>query len=398
MVNRFKSLLAKRTGGVGIELTPERINVAQIRKHKQGFKLAAFASLLVPQGIYEDGQITDSTALAELIQSALSEGKIKAQRVATAVPGRESLVRLISVPAELDDQELTEMVLNHEAGLYLPYPREEADVDYQKLGYFVDEDGIEKVQVLLVATPKEVTNTYISTFNQAGLKVDVLEINSFALIRTIREQLRQFAHGEAAVLVDIEFDSTEIAIIVDGIPQFSRTVPIGTYQLQSAISRAMNLPTTRDTQMLQEMIVPSMSADQGEVLADRSREEEPVPNELRGEYSSTTKPQRGMTGTAGINPGMGAMLRILGELTDELRRSIDFYLNQNENLEVVQLLLAGPGAGLEQLDEFFSQRLGVPTMKVDPVAALSLEVDEEKISTRQRPGLGIVIGLGLREV
>jgi len=33
------------------------------------------------------------------------------------------------------------------------YPiREEADVDYQKLGYFVDEDGIEKVQVLLVAT------------------------------------------------------------------------------------------------------------------------------------------------------------------------------------------------------------------------------------------------------
>jgi type IV pilus assembly protein PilM len=58
------------------------------------------------------------------------------------------------VPAELDDKELREMVLNHEAGLYLPYPREEADVDYQKLGYFVDEDGIEKVQVLLVATRK----------------------------------------------------------------------------------------------------------------------------------------------------------------------------------------------------------------------------------------------------
>ncbi len=67
------------------------------------------------------------------------------------------------------------MVLNHEAALYLPYPREEADVDYQKLGYFVDEDGIEKVQVLLVATRKEVTNTYINTFAEAGLKIDVLE-------------------------------------------------------------------------------------------------------------------------------------------------------------------------------------------------------------------------------
>ncbi len=367
MVNRFKDLLAKRTGGVGVELTPERINVVQLRKHSQGFKLAAFSSLPVPSGIYEDSQIADPQALAEIIQAVFRENKIKAQRVATAIPGRESLIRIIPVPAELDDQELTELVLNHEAGLYLPYPREEADVDYQKLGYFVDEDGIEKVQVLLVATPKATTNTYLATFKQAGLQIDVLEINSFALIRTIREQLRQFTPQEAAVLVDIEFDNTEIAIIVDGVPHFSRTVPIGTYQLQSAISRAMNLPTTRDTQMLQGMIIPNMT-------------------------------DSGSLATGGANPGLSAMLRILGELTDELRRSIDFYLNQNENLEVAQILLAGPGGGLEQIEDFFTQRLGLPTTKIDPVAALALEIDEEKVPLVQRPGLGIVIGLGLREV
>lgn len=368
MVNRFKSLLAKRPSGVGIELAPERINVAKLRKHRQGFKLASLSSLPVPEGIFQDGQIVDPPTLAELIQLALAESKIKAQRVATAVPGRESLVRLIPLPAELDDQELRDMVLNHEAGLYLPYPREEADVDYQKLGYFVDEDGIEKVQVLLVATRKEVTDIYVDTFQQAGLQVDVLEISSFALIRTIREQLRRFAPQEAAVLVDIEFDNTEIAIIVDGVPEFSRTVPIGTYQLQSALLRAMNLPAARDTQMLQGITIP------------------------------TTTDTGGPDGIVGFNPGMVAMLRVLGELTDELRRSLDFYLNQKENLEIAQLLLAGPGGGLEQLDEFFKQRLNVPTIQVDPVAALSLEVDEAKITPVQRPGLGIVLGLGLREV
>lgn len=369
MVNRFKSLLAKRTSGVGIELAPERINVAKLRKHRQGFKLATLSSHPVPEGIFQDGQIHDPPALAELIKSALAESKIKTKRVATAVPGRDSLVRLIPLPAELDDQELRDMVLNHEAGLYLPYPREEADVDYQKLGYFVDEDGIEKVQVLLVATRKEVTDIYIDTFQQAGLQVDVLEINSFALLRTIREQLRRFAPQEAAVLVDIEFDNTEIAIIVDGVPQFSRTVPIGTYQLQSALLRAMNLPASRDTGILQAVTIPSTSVDT----------------------------ERG-NGIVGINPGTTAMLRVLGELTDELRRSLDFYLNQSENLEIAQLLLAGPGGGIVQLDEFFKQRLNVPTIQVDPVAALSLEVDEEKITPVQRPGLGIVLGLGMREV
>jgi type IV pilus assembly protein PilM len=257
VVKNFQKFFSKSNKGVGIELAPERVNIAQLRKQRQGLKLDSLTSVPVPEGIFVDGQITDPAAMAELIQQALAESKIKASRVATAVPGRESIIRLIPVPAELDDKELRDMVLNHEAGLYLPYPREEADVDYQKLGYKVDEDGIEKVEVLLVATRKDITDSYVNTFEQAGLQVDVLEISSFALIRTIREKLRQFGPQEAAVLVNIEFDSTEIAIIINGVPKFTRTVPIGTYQMQNALSKAMNLPTSRDTELLQGMIIPS---------------------------------------------------------------------------------------------------------------------------------------------
>ncbi|MEO8892106.1 MAG: type IV pilus assembly protein PilM, partial [Coleofasciculaceae cyanobacterium] len=255
MFNRFQGLLSKGKKGIGIELAPERINIAQLRKQGQSFKITTLYSHEVPEGIFQGGQIADSPALAELIKAAIEGSKLKVEHVATAVPMREAIIRIIPVPAELDDQELRDMVLNHEAGLYLPYPREEVDLDYQKLGFFEDEDGIQKVQVLLVATRREITDMYLDTFREAGLEVDVLEINSFALIRTIREQLRQFAPQEAAVLVDIEFDSTEIAIIVDGVPQFSRTVPIGTFQLQSALSRAMNLPTSRNTELLQGMTI-----------------------------------------------------------------------------------------------------------------------------------------------
>ncbi|MDV2993934.1 MAG: hypothetical protein N4J56_003588 [Chroococcidiopsis sp. SAG 2025] len=368
MIDRLKSLLTKRGCGVGIELAPERINIAQLKKQRQGYKLTAFSSTPVPEGLFQDGQIADPPALAELIQKALTDTKIKAQWVATAVPGRESIVRLIPLPAELNDQELREMVLNHEAGLYLPYPREEADVDYQKLGYFVDEDGIEKVQVLLVATRKQVTDTYMDTFQHAGLKVNVIEINSFALIRTIREQLRTYSTNEGVALVDVQFDNTEIAIIVDGVPQFSRTIPIGTYQMQSALLRSMNLPASRDTQMLESFTLPLTSGDDDD-------EPEDMPD---------------------VDSGTLAVMRVLAELADELRRSIDFYLSQSENLEMVQVLLCGPGGGLGNLSEFFQQKLNIPTAPIDPVAALSLDVDEEKITPMQRPGLGTAIGLGIR--
>ena len=269
-MNIFKSLFSSKQRGVGVELTPERVNVARLKKQGQKIKLETLSSVEIPEGVFQEGQILDAPAMAEAIQTVMAESRLKVKYATTGIPGR-AITRVIPVPSELDENELRAMVLEQEASLYLPFPREEADVDYQKLGFFVDEDGIEKVQVLLVAVRKEVTDSYVETFQQAGLNLNVLETTSFALIRTIREQLRQFTPQEAAAIVDIGFESTEISIVVDGIPHFSRTVPIGTFQIQSALSRAMNLPPSRNTDLLQGMTVPNTTMDTVGSMQPRGR-------------------------------------------------------------------------------------------------------------------------------
>ncbi|MFM2312095.1 MAG: hypothetical protein RLZZ04_1371 [Cyanobacteriota bacterium] len=366
MLKNLTNIFAKQGDIVGIEINSQKINVAQIAKQGQQYKLLKNVSADIPEGVYEDGKIVDSLALSELIKDTLKANKISAKKVATAVPMREAIIRVIPVPAELDEAELKDMVLVHEAGMYLPYPREEVDLDYAKLGYFMDEDGIEKVNVLLVATKKEITDLYIEIFEQANLEINVLEINSFALIRTLREQLRQFGSKEAVVLVDLEFDSTEIAIVVEGVPQFSRTVPIGTHQMHSAFSEAVNLPETGGSEIMQNLDLLDGIDDSGTMDASQ------------------------------MESGQAALLKVLGELTEELSRSINFYINQSEDLEIAQLLLAGPGGGINQVDEFFTQKLNLPTMKIDPIAALALDTSQD-IAPKHRPGLGIVLGLGMRE-
>jgi type IV pilus assembly protein PilM len=367
MFDRLKNLFPSRGNGVAIELGAERINIAQL--HKKGAELAIkhLCSAEVPAGIFEEGRIVNPQELGELISTTLNDNKIKATHVNTSVPMREAVIRLIPLPAELNDREVRDLILNHEAALYLPYPREEVDLDYQKLDLVTDEDGLDKVQVMLAATRKEVTDSYIDTFQYAGLSVKVLEISSFSVLRTIKEQLRQFAPQEAVVLIDIEFDCTEIAIVVNGIPQFNRTVPIGTFQLQEALSSAMNLPVNRSCDVLQDITIPDLPMNNSAMLTD-------------------------------VNPGMAAMMRILIELADEVRRSIEFYMSNNgQDLKLEQLLLAGPGGGLGQLDLFFTQRLQIPTSQVDPIAGLGLDPAMD-IPIGQRPGLGVVLGLGMREV
>jgi type IV pilus assembly protein PilM len=277
---------------------------------------------------------------------------------------------LIPLPAELNEREVHDLLIDHEAALYLPYPREEVDLDYQQLDVIVDEDGLEKMQVMLAATRKEVTDSYIETFQMAGLQIKNLEINSFSLLRTIKEQLRQFGPQEAIVLIDIEFDCTEIAIVVNGIPQFNRTVNIGTMQLQGAMTEAMNLPNERNSGILYDITIPDL----------------PVSTIT---FNTETDGE--------MNPGMAAMMRVLAELADEVRRSIEFYLSHNgDDLKVEQLLLCGVGGGIGQLDLFFTQRLSIPTTQIDPIGGLGLT--DSEIPFPERPGLGVVLGLGLREL
>lgn len=348
--------------GVGIELTPMRVQVAQIQKRKQNLKLVALASAELPEGFLEDGQIVDRDGVAELIKNLMQENKIKAKRAALAIPSHRAVTRLVKLPAELDDSELRENVENEQAALFLPYPREEADLDFQKLGLSRSEDDQEQIDVLLAATRKETTDSYLETAQKAGLTARTVEISSFALLRTLREQMRQtFTDREAAAVVDIGYDNTEISIVVDGIPHFARDVPIGVLEMQNAVSRAASMPVSRNPNWAQTMAVP----EDGDATMPTNR------------------------------PGI-ALIRVLQELGDELRRSIDFYRDQPDSVEVVQILLAGPGSAMGQLDEYMSNRLGIAASCIDPVRTLNLEVSQD-IPQEQRSGLGVVLGLALRE-
>ena len=361
----------KAKKGIGIEITSEKVNLVQLRRKGQSsYKLVTYGSVELPEGTVEEGRILDPVALGEIIRSLLADKKIKVKKVATALPGRETVSRLIRLPAEIPDIELREMVLNQEASLYLPFPREDADVDYQKLGTAFDDDGIERIEILMVATPKEVTDSYMQALEIAQLQVDVVEVSSFALIRAMHNELSRFSTlAEAVAIVDIEYEATEITVTVDGVPQFSRTFPIGTAQIQNAQLRAINLPPRRttDMEMLSSTVVPVQSMDTASLAG------------------------------GGGTPGDTAIMRVVGDLSDELRRSIDFYTSQSPGSDVVQLLIAGPGACIGQLNEFFSQHLGIAAVAVDPLTAVGVTVDGD-IPIEERMAMSVALGLGLREV
>jgi type IV pilus assembly protein PilM len=363
LIDPLRQLLGTSQHSVGVEFTGDRLNIADLSRQGGLYRLNTLLSEPLPEDLHNSGQSPDLDDMADFLKQTFATHRIRCRQVVAAIPTREAVSRLIAMPAELDEAELREMVLHQEAALHLPFPREEADIDYQKLSYFLDEDDIEKVQVFMVATRRSVTDSYLDLFTKAGLKIKVLEVTSFALLRTLREPLRQFGPQDAVVVVDLEFDATEIAIVVDGIPRFSRSIPLGTLQVEQAVARSLGLPS--------EQRHPALVLD------------------------TATSWNPGDAITPKLLPEQQALGRILGELADELQRSIDFYRTQDPSVEIQQIFLTGPGSGFPGLADFLTQQLAVPADCIDPIDGLGLKLPEH-FDPSLRSHMGIVLGLGLR--
>ncbi|MCZ2201144.1 MAG: pilus assembly protein PilM, partial [Cylindrospermopsis raciborskii PAMP2012] len=89
-------------------------------------------------------------------------------------------------------------------------------------------------------------------------------------------------------------------------------------------------------------------------------------------------------------------LDMLEKLGAEIGRTIDFCINQIESMEVSQIFLTGAGGGMEQLDEFLTNRLGFTTSRINPCQDLLL--DRDKFPSSQDPSLAVVLGLGMRQI
>lgn len=355
---------------LGVEINAERIAVAQLKKQGNRTVLQKYVTVEMPEGAIVEGRVQDPMALGLTLSNLLSENSISGDGgVATAVPVRDAIVRLIRLPADLPADELRRVVLEQEAELYIPFDREQADVDFQPLGLDIDDNNIERTEVLLVAIPKEVVNAQIDIIKAASLKTRCVELTSFAIIRTIREQLAQYGTQEAVLLTAINYESSEISILVNGVPQFTRTVSTGTIHMQQVLAQALKLPLAGTANLLQSLRLPVVNPNETVVM---------------GEQGSN-------------NPGITAVSRVLSDLADEIQRSVDFYVSQERSAPVVKVLLAGTGAGMNQIDGFLAQRIGIPVELADPLGGLNVP-DNLDIPLNERPSMGVAVGLAMRSI
>jgi hypothetical protein len=89
----------------------------------------------------------------------------------------------------------------------------------------------------------------------------------------------------------------------------------------------------------------------------------------------------------------------LEELSNEVRRSIEFHLGRYPDSTISRLILLGGGAKLRNLDVFFTQTLGVPTVVGNPFSHIKVQTPSlpPEYATDNGPLCAVALGLALRD-
>ncbi len=327
---------------IGLDLGSAYVKVVQVSSEEGVPLLEKFASQKVEENTPE--------ARVEAIGRALAKADIKDFKdIRIALGGESIIVRYIQMP-RMTQEELDKSI-DFEVEKYIPFKREDVALDCR----IVEEQhhfDKTKMRVLLVVAKNDFINQQIETCKQAGLNLSLIDVDSFALVNAFLTYGKTDP-AKTIVLLNIGARRTNINILKNNLPFFTRDISVAGNDLTQAVQDAMKADL----------------AEAEKMKCDPENYEKEIPDIL--------KP-------------------VLENLLVEVKLSFDYFENQVERgIDIVYL--TGGSSVITGLDKYFSERLGLPVESWNPVQTINTgpDVSAQELK-KQGARLGVCLGLTAR--
>jgi len=309
---------------VGLDLGHHAIKAVQMERTSAGWRLNKVHSTPTPADSIREGVVVDQEAVAAAIRGLLKKAHIHATSAIISVAGASVVVRTVRIP-KMPEATLRKSI-KFEAGRYVPTSVEDSFIEFEILRN-VEENLME---VLIVAAPKDIVDSRVSACQAAGLDIEVVDIEPFAVFRSIVEADPQFDIPNATLaMIDVGAYTTSVSVISKGVFAMTRSINQGGATLTSELKSYFDLSDE--------------DAESGKAQLDlRSLLDESAPAE---------------------NPPLRVLQPHVDELVREIRRSLNYYQSQQTESgapnPVTSVLVCGGGAKLLGLPEYIGNKLGL---------------------------------------
>jgi type IV pilus assembly protein PilM len=388
----FGFLKGKPKSLIGMDIGSNVVKCLRLDLSGDRPTMTHFAMADLPPEAIVDGEIMDRELVIEAIQSAAEKAGIPDEPVASAVAGRAVIVKKI-VMDKMSEDDAREAIY-WEAEQHVPFDIDDITLDFQILQ---DDIGADQMELLLVAAKKDMILGHAELIRDAGFRPQVIDVASFANQNAWEymadqdgfedlaplsaedegaeamdsvDELDPFDDGEDeapaaedkasefVALLDVGGGVTNVHIVKDGVPYFTRDLPIGVAHFIEEFQKQLGLT-----------------------------------------YETAQAVGRGHTEEVDDQLVTDIVRSVGQEIYQGLEPSLSYLKTSGEADGIDRIVLSGGGAHLPGLREFLAESYNVPSEVADPLAGLDFDpaLFDEGEAEELSPLLTVSVGLALRE-
>src|SRR3954465_7151401 len=314
-----------RRTAIGLDIGTSVVRAVELSYGRSGTTLERFGQLVLPPGAVLDGQVVDEDAVAASLRKLWQATDLSHKQVVLGVANQRVIVRQLELPW-LPKAELRSS-LGFQVQDLLPLPVDQTVLDFFPLEEITEASGNRLLKGLLVAAARETVLANVRAAEQAGLRVEGVDLTPFAVLRALGRQTG--AEVETEALIDIGARMTNIVIHGGGVPRFVRILLIGGQDVTDAVAEQLGVPLA-----------------QAEVL----------------------KQQAGRVGVEeGLEDVVASVSRTAQDFVTEVRGSLDSYAASTPNAPVERLVVPGGGSRLEGILDRLAAATRITVTAGDPM-------------------------------
>jgi type IV pilus assembly protein PilM len=334
----------------GFDLGTRTVKMMQLKPAGKAVQVLGYGYATFPEEAIVEGIIVDPQEIAAALKplmKQMSYGKITATRAAASLPVAKVFTRVLELPP-MNPADLGQAV-RLEAEQYIPVPLPDLYIDYETI-----EAGRERQEVLMVAAPRAIVDSYIKLFDLMDLEVALIDSSLAAATRAI---VASTPLDKPTLVADIGSTSIDLTVH-DKVIRLTDTIPMGGDNLTQQLVKDLGIAR---------------------------------------EQASEIKYKFGI-GPSGLQPKVMASLGApLNKMCAEMRRVMKFYQDRGEQKRKIEaVIVSGGSASMPGFLEYMAAEINVPVTVADPWAGLETK-HVQAVSKFDAPMYATAIGLARLE-
>ena len=227
------SLLTGVSDFFGLDIGTTAIRIVELKGGGPVKQLVKYAAVPIDSKIAQSDAKADQIKVAQAVAGAISGAGITSRNVAVGLPSQKVFTTVVDID-KMSNDELAKSI-RFQADSLIPTPISESKIDWSMLGPSPKDSN--KMEVILTSVSNEYVEGRLDMLESIGLNVIAFEPDNLALARA-------FVAPDATLpqlVLDIGQNSTDIVVMMNGLPRLTRNLGTGTAAMVRAVTQNLNI-------------------------------------------------------------------------------------------------------------------------------------------------------------